>query len=773
MKRPLALVCTFHLIGTASAIATGSYAWVLALSLSVVILVTAACFALKLEKIYILFLSVAFVVGALNFIITEETLNNRFKKYDGEHISVEGWIASEPDVGAYSSGYVMNVKTVSDGSTSINTGGKLLVWIPNTVSGDIPVYGSRLKAYGVMEMPKGLRNPGGFDYQSYLAGKGISGIMSVKGMYLDGSNRGYFPVKLGLNIKKRIAGIFGECLPEQQAGLMSGMLIGYIEGLGEEVNDAFRSAGLSHIMAVSGANLVFLIAPLLFILKLLGIGRNHANIICIISIALFTLITGFEASVLRAAVMVSLLLVGGIIKREADIITSIAAAASILVAINPYNLLNVGFQLTFAATLSLVLFTPKIGAFFKRLKIPSSLAELLAATTAAQLGVIPVSVVHFNSISVISLLSNVIVVPLTGLITVLGMITAITGMIFMPAAKLISYLNCALLSFVLYVTKVFAGLSFATIIIGTPSVSEILAYYGALFLMRSDIKTASKITVIGALVCSLSAVSYFSGRAAHKGLEIIHFDVDYGDSAFIRTEEGVTILVDSGGSSASGSTAGERVILPYLMSQGIRRLDLIIASHDHNDHTGGIIDILNTIKVAKLAVTPYVKAMEDIFAHCEARGTEVIRLQGGDNLRLGIDKEIDVLYPMTNDSDFSSNNLSMVLKLKYKETEFLFTGDIEIEAETLIIQEYGDSIRGDALKVPHHGSKTSSSEAFLKKAKPTLAVISVGRNSWGHPDPLTLNELALWGAKVFRTDMNGAIRIKTDGNKIEIRKTVN
>ena len=647
------------------------------------------------------------------------------------------------------------------------------MWIPNTESCDIPVYGAHLKVYGVLEMPKGIRNPGGFDYRSYLAGKGISGILSVKGMYLGGGNQGCFLVKLGLSIKKRIISIFDESLPDQQAGLMSGMLIGYTEGLGEEVNDAFRSAGLSHIMAVSGANLVFLIAPLLFVLKMLKIGRNHANIICIISIFLFALITGFEASVLRAAVMVSLLLVGGIIKREADIITSIAAAAAILVTINPYNLLNAGFQLTFAATLSLVLFTPKIGAFFKRLKIPSSLAELLAATTAAQLGVIPVSVFHFNSISVISLLSNVIVVPLTGLITVLGMITAISGMIFMPAAKLISYLNCALLSFVLYVTKLLASLSFATIIVGTPSVSEILAYYGALFLMRSEIKTTRKITVIGALICSLSAVSYFSGRAVHKGMEIIHFDVDYGDSAFIHTEEGVTVLLDSGGSSASGSTAGERVILPYLMSQGIRRLDLIIASHDHNDHTGGIIEVLDTIKVAKLAVTPYVKNMDNIFAHCKAKGTEVIRLQGGDSLRLGIDKDIDVLYPLTNDSDYSSNNLSMVLKLRYKETEFLFTGDIEIEAETIIVQEYGDSIRGDALKIPHHGSKTSSSEAFLLKVKPKFAVISVGRNSWGHPDPLTLNGLASCGAKVFRTDLDGAIRIKTDGSKIEIRKTVN
>ena len=115
----------------------------------------------------------------------------------------------------------------------------------------------------------------------------------------------------------------------------------------------------------------------------------------------------------------------------------------------------------------------------------------------------------------------------------------------------------------------------------------------------------------------------------------------------------------------------------------------------------------------------------------------------------------------------------MVLKLRYKETEFLFTGDIEIEAETIIVQEYGDSIRGDALKIPHHGSKTSSSEAFLLKVKPKFAVISVGRNSWGHPDPLTLNGLGSCGAKVFRTDLDGAIRIKTDGSKIEIRKTVN
>ncbi|MDD4495853.1 MAG: DNA internalization-related competence protein ComEC/Rec2 [Eubacteriales bacterium] len=771
MKRPLAAICILNLTGTAVAIYIDSLEWVCAASVVVTLAIAAAVRAIGINRLYIVVLSLAFIVGALNFEYRNAALDESFKEYSGAKLIIRGMICSEPDIGERSTAYVLKVQYINDGETEKRTDCKAILRVPNSADGKDFDYGEMLEVVVSVELPKTARNPGGFDYRSYLAYKGISVLLKAEAAYVLRENGGNPLISLGFYLKQRIVNVIDACLPEQQAGLLNGMLIGYKEGLGPEVEEVFRKAGLSHIMAVSGANLVFLIAPLIFILKRIGIGRNYSNALVILAVLLFVLITGFEASVMRAALMAVIILLGGIIKRETDIITSIAAAALLLVLHNPFTLLDVGFQLSFTATLSLVLFSQQILSVLKTLKVFGKLNELIAATLAAQLGVIPISIYHFNSFSAISLLSNIIVVPLTGLVTVLGMCIAVIGQFLMPLASLISYFNCTLLSFILYVTDLSAKMPFSSTHMRTPSAFMIFLWYFMLFVLCSELQPMRKAFVFSASLILAVAVYALTPL---PGLEIIHFDVEFGDSALITTGDGQAILIDAGGSSLSGSSEGEKVIIPYLRHKGIGRLDLIIATHAHNDHIGGLKDVIVGIKTERMAVSPLMlenEVMDDLTTVCRLRGTEVIVLSKGDRIWINEHIRLDILYPGTGGNDYSLNNQSLVIKLSYMEAEFLFTGDIEEEAEKVLIDEDFD-LSSDVLKVAHHGSNSSSTDVFMERVSPLTAIISVGRNSFGHPAPRTLQMLEQFNATAFRTDLHGAISIATDGHTIKVSKMV-
>jgi competence protein ComEC len=784
MKRPLVLFSISLAVGILAAHISQSVLF--AILVAVLFIVCIFMFVSKSSIIVYIFAGMLlfYTLGASLYLYESRCSLEKYKDFAGKQVTVRGIIDSEPGFKGSRVSYVLRTREiVLDGTVEI-VEGKILLNTLGGVDSKTYEYGQKVAIEGELAVPRTGRNPGGFNYKEYLAQSGVAATIFVRRENLrsEGLDNINPAVKAGYFLRKNIVNTINRSLPAEQAGLLNGMLIGYREGLTDDLQGAFSDSGLSHIMAVSGANVAFIVFPLLFVLRKLRVKQAAANIITIAVLVVFVLITGADPSVLRAVIMAVVILVAQIVRRETDIYTSIALAAIILMLSNPFTIFNIGFQLSFAATLSIVLFYKYIQSVIKNRFLPEVFSSVIAATLAAQCGVLPITLYYFNSLSVISLLTNVIVVPLTGLITVLGMLMAAAGSVAIVLSQLLGYINFCLLSFVLMVVKFAASLPFAVIVTKTPALWQIIAYY-CLILFFLWYKPLKKIKVGINWYAAGTAVLWLVilvPLILPKPLEVVFLDVGEGDSAFIRTSSGRTVLIDGGGSSGGfkqETNIGETTVIPFLLDYGVTKLDLVIATHGHDDHIQGLIPVLEDFKTETLVI-PLTDGDEfdsilGTIKDKEIKLNKLNKLRNGDVVRLDSDTFIDVLNPGENNYSSKSylNNTSLVLKLHYKDVSMLFAGDAESEVEEQLAD--GDyALTADILKAAHHGSDTSTAQSFLDEVNPKAVVVSVGKNSFGHPSPSVLDRINAMGISLFRTDEDGAIIIKTYGKKLEIKKTV-
>ena len=538
---------------------------------------------------------------------------------------------------------------------------------------------------------------------------------------------------------------------------------------------------LSHIMAVSGMNIAFIVFPLLFLFKKFGVKQKAANIFIILTLIIFVFITGFSPSVVRAVIMAIIVLTGQLIFREPDIITSLSLSACLLLIFNPMTLFNIGFQLSFAATFSLIIFHKNIKKILNFKYLPKAITELLAVTVSAQIGVLPIIAFYFNKISLISIPTNLLVVPLTGIITVLGFIMAILGQFSIFLAQILANINYSFLTFILFITKISASFPFAIIKVTTPKILIIFLYYFIILFFfwykpKKDIRINPR-TIIA--FSSLILIVFSIYILYPRGLEIVFIDVGEGDSTFIRSASGKTVLIDGGGIINSQNTQnniGDTTVIPFLLDYGISKLDLVIATHGHEDHIQGLLPVLQELDVSDFVIPDISRKteFEQLIDISTKRGIKVDSCQKGDTIKLDNETYFDILHPPLNYkvTQTALNNSSLVLKLHYKKVSILFVGDIENEVENILLKENAD-LGADILKIAHHGSNFSTSTDFLKKVDPLIAIISVGKNTFGHPTEGVLERLKAEKVQVYRTDESGAIIVKSNGEKLRISKTIN
>lgn len=597
-------------------------------------------------------------------------------------------------------------------------------------------YGDKIKISGDYILPEESRNYGGFNYRKYLRTQEVYGIFEANNIELLKQNN-LSKIELFSNsIKQKIIANMNKILPEDTSQLFLGILIGYDDKLSEDIQESFRESSLSHLLAVSGAHIAYIILGLGYLLRKLSITKSIRNILTAIFLIFFMYITDFSSSVARASIMGIILLFTMLLHRKNDIKTSISLSILLILIDNPYKILDIGLLLSYFATIGIICFSKLIDISkenedSKHIKVINYLKDLISITIFANIFVIPIMIYNFNTISLTFVLSNLVAGILIGPITIGGFILILISFINIKCAYIIAVPYNLLLELLTKSARLISLIPLSEIFIPTPNIIFIIIYYLILYLYifykflnknypnRFVVKKILKntytifevlrknnriilnyITIFIILILLILIV-------IPKDLKIYFIDVGQGDSTLIVTPSNKKILIDSGGADTGNFDVGKSTLLPYLLDRGITVLDYICISHFDSDHCKGFIYLLNNIKVKNIILSKqYEKTpnFEEIISIANRKKIEVLKVEAGDSLHIDRNIKIDILSPNKKLAEDINDN-SIVMKLWYNNFSCLFTGDISKNIENGLISTYNKCIESDVLKVAHHRFK--------------------------------------------------------------------
>lgn len=649
--------------------------------------------------------------------------------------------------------------------------------------GKIVKEGDIIRFVGKIRMPKGKRNPGGFDYSLYLKGKKIYSTITVipETIIIEDYSLASIP-RLIYGVKNRVENIIDMNLPENHRHLLKGILFGQKE-LDEGVRDDFVRSGIAHILAVSGLHVGIVVGLTRYLSKVLRLNRVLDASLLTIILTCYIIMTGAAASVLRASMMAWIYLLSNFFNKKYDGISALSLSGFIILIPNPLLLFSASFQLSFLAALSIIVFYPVLMEnYFQRMGyIPSSIRATLAVTIAAQIGTIPVSLYHFHMISMVSIFANLLIIPIMGILFSIS----ILGILLYPIIPLVGsyffFLSGLIFEWILRMAGSFSSLPMATIAL--PPFSWMgIAFYVLLFLIFGRYLPIEMKKVRMAFLVALMLIFIVKGSSAYilKPLRVTFLDVNQGDSILIQTPRNKNLLIDGGGYPSyqrPPRRIAEEVLIPALYAKGIRKLDFVMVSHPHDDHIKGIQELIGVFPIDTIGI--FDSEVEEVSEFIEYAKNNNIQVEGlAEGSRISIEKnlELEIISPSSTFSienpQKDHNNSSLVARLNYQQRSFLFTGDIEKETEAQLVSQ-GKNIRCDVLKVPHHGSSSSSGKEFIDQVDPAICIISVGEsNNFGHPDSRVLEALENDALKVFRTDRDGAIELRSNGYWIKAKPYV-
>jgi len=607
----------------------------------------------------------------------------------------------------------------------------------------------------------------------YFASKGIplfayaESDISIDGKTNNAELR-YFHKNAAKAVKEKISEIF----PAFSQPFMTAILTGDRTLLNCEtyIFSTLATTGSAHIVAVSGMHVAFLVS----LLHMLMGKKRLANLICIPIIITFMAMTGFAASVVRAGIMQMIILGGSLLRREYDDITSLSLALLILLAINPVSIKNGGLQLSFASTFGIIVFgnkvysvvnTPfakgkKLHALYKN-PVSRAVVNFICASLASSFGALvftlPLTAVMFGYVSVIAPLMNVVILWAVTIAFSMGIICVIVGFIFAPAGAILAWVPAVFAAYISWAAGLIAKLPFASVYTTSPYIRMWLIFMYAqatvFYILRCRGKLlAFIVSNLIVLTCSI-CLSYIEAGAGD--LTVTVMDVGQGQSVLL-TSESETVIVDCGGSL--GTNAGD-IAAEQLAAIGETSLDALVLTHFHDDHANGAVELMRRIKVDKL-IAPLPEDGDEygkfVMDYAEELGIEIVTVTYADYiLEFGL-AECLIMPPLGAHND---NELGLALIVSSGRFDALITGDMSDNTELRLI-EYADIPDIELLVAGHHGSRYSTSDALLKAAKPKIAAISVGVNSYGHPSIHTLDRLEKAGVTVYRTDVNGTITVK-------------
>lgn len=777
MDRPI----VFLTIAYSAGIVLGKYLniplWWSAIFLAVFIFIS--FFALfRKHSVSFLIIIVVFLSGWVAFQIKSLPPQNDISAFvDRGYLSIIGTIDDAPRKKCFP----LKVEKVFQAGREFSISGKIYVFLPEVAGLE---YGNRIKVRGRVEERQSFSNP------LLAAGRKSYSINAFFYEQLS-DGRGHPLKRAALWFSQRFNTVLDKILPQKEASLLGSILLGgAVSPLPEEMKDTYRKAGLIHLLVVSGTQVSILIGICLAITKSMGLPLWLSVVFTSLFNLLLVIVTGAGASILRAAVMGEITLVGMLFDRQKDFYTALALSALLLLFFDPLVLFDIGFQLSFAATWALVYIVPVLEK-----KMPA----LLATTLAPILATSPLIAFNFSQVSWGGIISNLLILPWVEFLVILGFSATLLGFIFLPLAQLFGNTIGLMLELMENIAQTIAALPGVCFYIKAPPIVYIFGYYLALVISIELFKREGKIIftrkrLAFALLLIFSIFiwgrSFSAASLGGEQMTVTFLDVGQGDCALIEMPDGKTVLIDGGGvernedirrsedqmgnirgpeDQVKKDKVGEKVVVPFLQRKGINKLDLVILTHPHLDHLGGLISVLEKIKVDQVLDNGEIyasRAYQRFRALVNANKIKYGTAMAGQIINFG-GKIKGYIYNPAFPPLGDTNSDSIVMRLVFGNISFLFTGDAEKPAEERMLQSSSADLRATVLKVGHHGSRTSTTDDFLKAVAPQLAVISVGKhNRYRHPAPSTVMRLRDFGIKTYRTDENGAIEIKTNGREI-------
>ncbi|MCD6117278.1 DNA internalization-related competence protein ComEC/Rec2 [bacterium] len=704
-----------------------------------------------------------------------------FKNNPNTRVTLKAWLKRDP---VYKSGrkeLYAEAEAVTAGDTTYTCTGTVLISYYRHITSRIK-YGDEFLVDIRLVLPDSGRNPGGFDYRAFLAAKKIYTLgKSGNNLHLTGINRGsWLNLKIIYPSRRFVKRSLKKHIEKPALPLVLALLTGDRGMLSEDVTKHFANAGALHILAVSGLHVGFV---LLFLEILLGLMRIPVRIRIPAEIAgllFFTMITETRASIVRAFVMATLFLTGRLFKRRADAVNIIGISGIILLAVNPGWLFDVGFLLSFSAVFSIVYFYPRFKKFlvykhiFPKKKYLANLADVIIVSICAQIGTLPISLTSFNNLPLLAPLVNIIAIPVAGIIVSLGLLTILFSLISSFIADIYGICTSFVIYFLNWFTSAVSGLKFSAAAVPSPGTGLIIIYINIILSIFSTDKRIRKILIFTSLIISSIFIWDKALFGSFSDITYIQFDVGQGDSALIIFPGGKTMLID-GGNKTPFFDSGKRIIAPFLLKNGFRKIDAVISTNPDKHYRGGLIYILKHFSIGRIFYTgadynsPLNHEFNMILKNKNIPGTIIT---APDSIVSFPGTKIYFLSPyslLKKGTAQNINNTSLITEICFGFKRFLFMSDAESPAEKVLIDK-SLIFKSDILKVGRHGSKNSCSANFLKRISPEIAVISAGRkNKYRHPSTQCISRLKSNAISIIRTDLNGAVIIKTDGKRISVQ----
>jgi competence protein ComEC len=738
-------------------------------------------------------------------------------------VTLEGRVLRVAKTGQDRTTLDLLARALMDETTVVSVSGRVRIttydFEPSTQEGDI-VQLHRIR----LRRPMGFRNPGAFDYGRYLVRQGIYAMGSIsKDERLEVVQPSSSVVLKRLShLKSQVAGWIESSMEAEEAAITKEMVLGVRDGLPPQVREAFNASGTVHLLSVSGFHVAAVYGAVFLLLRFL-FKQLRFRLLCrfsggprpsklaavsalavVIGYACFITLDGLSDLVdpnfpaIRSTIMITTFVLAYLIDRDGDAFNITLLAAFLILVLSPSALFGIGFQLSFVGILMIFYahrFLYPLGGgnadqgrplnYTARLK--RWLRDVVVISTFASLGTTPLILYHFERLPLIAPLANILVDPLASIAVPSAIVASFTTQILQPPGSFLLSLTGMIVKSMYAIIRFFAALPYAAPHIGAVSPPVVvLAYATILLLPYSHRHRFARWGVIGgAVLVGLWLTWPWLFPTGRGQLQVTFLDVGQGDASFVRFPHGGTMLIDGGGSYRDDVDLGALVVAPFLWHTRVRHVDYLVATHPQADHAKGLLFPLRNFPVQEFwdnGARVHSKWYGDIRREAENRGLYRDVMASSLTATTVDGVHLELLHPTATfqsqmkrrggREEAGENNRSLVLKLTYGSISVLFTGDIEQEAESFMLQS-GHDLRATILKVPHHGSQTSSSEAFVRAVNPRVAVISVQRDSrFGHPHPVVVERYQALGAQIFRTDAQGAITVRTDGQSVWVEPYV-